>query len=257
METVVPALFPATFVVMLVVERAFPAREQPPVRGWLGKGIAFFVLAAAAGGLVPALVARAIGPHAPLGLTGGTGAAGLVGFFAGDLLGYVVHRLQHNVPWLWRWTHQMHHSAERVDVAGSAYFHPLDLAVQAGVSSLVVALLGLSPGAAALAGYLSFLAATFAHLNLRTPQWLGWIVQRPEAHSVHHARGVHAYNFGRFMLWDVVCGTFRNPVVFTGPAGFWDGASARIGAMLLGRDVGQPPGTPMTGSATTKPGGWR
>jgi hypothetical protein len=73
---------------------------------------------------------------------------------------------------------------------------------------------------------------------VHTPQWLGWIIQRPEAHAVHHARGVHAYNYGNFMLWDILFGTFRNPAGFSGPAGFWDGASSKVGAMLIGRDIG-------------------
>jgi hypothetical protein len=82
----------------------------------------------------------------------------------------------------------------------------------------------------------------FPHLNVRTPQWLGYFIQRPEAHAVHHTRGVHAYNYGSFPLWDIVLGTFRNPARFpTEAAGFWDGSSRPLGAMLLGRDVSTPP----------------
>jgi sterol desaturase/sphingolipid hydroxylase (fatty acid hydroxylase superfamily) len=143
----------------------------------------------------------------------------------------------HNVPFLWRWSHQLHHSAERLDVAGSAYFHPLDNLFLGGLNTLALLSLGLSPAAAGFAGYLGFFVSTFQHLNMRTPQWLGWIIQRPEAHAVHHSRGVHAYNYGNFMLWDMLFGTFRNPVGFSGPAGFWDGASSKVGAMLMGRDV--------------------
>ncbi len=101
-----------------------------------------------------------------------------------------------------------------------------------------VLVLGISPDAAALAGYLSFFVGVFQHLNVRTPQWIGFVIQRPEAHAVHHTRGVHAYNYGNFMLWDILFGTFRNPGLHVQPAGFWDGASAKVGAMLIGRDVG-------------------
>jgi hypothetical protein len=38
-------------------------------------------------------------------------------------------------------------------------------------------------------------------------------------------------------LWDIVFGTFKNPSVWEGSAGFQDGASLRIGAMLIGADV--------------------
>jgi hypothetical protein len=100
--------------------------------------------------------------------------------------------------------------------------------------------MGVSADAAALAGYLSFLAAVIQHLNVRTPQWLGWIIQRPEAHAVHHGRGVHAYNYGNFMLWDLLFGTFRNPKDFSEEQGFWPGASSKVGAMLLGHDLADP-----------------
>jgi sterol desaturase/sphingolipid hydroxylase (fatty acid hydroxylase superfamily) len=238
-DTIVSILIPATFVVMLVIERLFPARDLPKVRGWLLKGIGFFVLSGAINALVPAIMASAMRTRAPLHLDRiGTVAGAIVGFLCGDIVSYAVHRTMHNVPFLWRWTHQMHHSAERLDVAGAAYFHPFDITLQVATTTLAAMLLGISPDAAALAGYFSFLLGMFQHLNVRTPQWIGWIIQRPEAHSVHHERGLHAYNYGNFMLWDILLGTFRNPVAFTETAGFWDGASKRVGAMLLGRDVG-------------------
>jgi sterol desaturase/sphingolipid hydroxylase (fatty acid hydroxylase superfamily) len=241
MENIVGILIPVTFVLMLVFERVFPARKLPPVRGWLLKGIVFFVLAGALNAVIPALLASAIGGRTPLHVAGlGTVLGGIVAFVASDAVQYVVHRTMHNVPALWRWTHQMHHSAERIDIPGASYFHPFDFIVQIALTTLAVLLLGVTPDAAALAGFFGFFVAMFQHWNVRTPRWVGWIIQRPEAHAVHHARGVHAYNYGNFMLWDICLGTFRNPATFTEPAGFWDGASAKIGAMLIGRDVGEP-----------------
>lgn len=35
-------------------------------------------------------------------------------------------------------------------------------------------------------------------------------------------------------------GTSRNPETYTEPAGIYDGASSRLGAMLIGRDAGHP-----------------
>jgi hypothetical protein len=58
---------------------------------------------------------------------------------------------------------------------------------------------------------------------------------------VHHARGVHAYNYGNLAICDLLFGTLRNPEAFADEQGFWDGASAKVGAMLIGRDVGQSP----------------
>jgi sterol desaturase/sphingolipid hydroxylase (fatty acid hydroxylase superfamily) len=243
MERLIPILVPGTFVLALVLERLFPARQLPRVRGWLLKGIVAFVLSGMLSGLIPMALTAASAGWTPLHLGSlGTFGGAVIGFLVGDFAGYGVHRLMHNVPFLWRWTHQMHHSAERLDIAGSSYFHPFDFTLQVGASSGAAMLLGTTPDAAALAGYMAFLfGGMIPHLNVRTPQWLGWIIQRPEAHSVHHARGVHAYNYGNFMLWDILFGTFRNPASFSEEAGFWDGASTKIGAMLVGRDVSTPP----------------
>jgi sterol desaturase/sphingolipid hydroxylase (fatty acid hydroxylase superfamily) len=238
MVSILPFAMALSFAAMLALERFFPARPQPRVRGWLFKGIVFFVLGGVLGAAIPAGVSALLGPHTAIDLHRlGTFGGGVVAFLVADLVGYVVHRVEHNVPWLWRWTHQLHHSAERLDVAGSSYFHPLDILSFGASTSIAVAILGVTPDAAALGGLLGFLGQTFQHLNVRTPQWLGWIIQRPEAHSLHHARGIHAYNYGSFMLWDIVLGTFRNPRGFSEEHGFWDGASARVGAMLIGRDV--------------------
>ena len=38
----------------------------------------------------------------------------------------------------------------------------------------------------------------------------------------------------------MIFGTYRNPEMFEGEVGFYDGASARVGDMLLGRDVSVP-----------------
>ena len=243
MEAILPIFFPLVFVGLLVLERVVPARPLPKVRFWLLKGVVFFVIVGALNGILPAIVTHVAGPYVPSLHLAKLGLAGaILGALAVDAVSYTLHRVMHTVPWLWRWTHQMHHSAERLDVAGANYFHPLEHVVRAPLTTLVVLALGLRPDAAALAGFMLFFAAMFQHLNVRTPQWIGWIIQRPEAHSVHHARGVHAYNYGNFTLWDILLGTFRNPVRFTEPQGFWDGASTRVGAMLVGRDVSTPLG---------------
>ena len=43
---------------------------------------------------------------------------------------YAWHRTEHNVGFLWRAFHQIHHSPRRVDIPGSVLFHPLEMTVQ-------------------------------------------------------------------------------------------------------------------------------
>ena len=240
MENVIGIVIPVSFFIALIVERLAPARPLPKVRGWVWKGTLFFAFTGVVNALVPVLVAAVVGLHAPLHPARlNMVAAARIGFAATDFVSYWIHRLMHRVPALWRWTHQMHHSAERMDVAGLAYMHPFDTFLTFGLTGLATGLLGLSPGAAALAGLLGYASAVIQHSNIRTPRLMGYIIQRPEQHGLHHERGVHAYNYGSLMIWDLLFGTFRNPAGFPAAYGFWDGASKRVGAMMIGRDVGQ------------------
>jgi sterol desaturase/sphingolipid hydroxylase (fatty acid hydroxylase superfamily) len=240
METIIGIIIPASFVVALFIERLFPARTLPKVKGWLWKGLLFFTFTGFVNSAMPALIASLLHGRTPLHLTGlGTIGGALLAFVVSDFFGYWVHRTMHKVPWLWRWTHQMHHSAERMDLAGMSYSHPFDILLTFGLTGLSVVLLGVTPEAAALAGFGGYLAAVIQHSNIKTPRWLGYFVMRPEAHGLHHERGVHAYNYANVPLWDVVFGTYRNPESFPAQYGFWDGASSRLGDLLIGRDVGE------------------
>ncbi|MGE3394955.1 MAG: hypothetical protein AB7J97_11690, partial [Steroidobacteraceae bacterium] len=53
--------------------------------------------------------------------------------------------------------------------------------------------------------------------------------------------GVHAWNYSDLPLFDLLFGTFRNPRKYAPEQGFYDGASARVGELLLWRDVASAP----------------
>jgi sterol desaturase/sphingolipid hydroxylase (fatty acid hydroxylase superfamily) len=74
-------------------------------------------------------------------------------------------------------------------------------------------------------------------MNVRTPRWLGYFIQRPESHTIHHGKGVHRFNYSDLPVFDMVFGTFRNPAGFEMDTGYYDGASARVVDMLLCRDI--------------------
>ena len=60
----------------------------------------------------------------------------------------------------------------------------------------------------------------FVHWNVRTPKWVGYFIQRPEEHILHHQCGVHASNYSDWPLWDKVFGTYRRPVESPVEVGF-------------------------------------
>jgi len=235
-------LVPVTYFIFLITERLWPARRFPPRKGWQWVGVVFLVVIGTVSTVVPLVVpaewqsAYRLIDGSRLGVLGGT----IVGFVVLELAIYAWHRSAHRVGFLWRGFHQLHHSPNRVDIPGSVVFHPLEMLVQVALQlTVTVWVLGLDPLAAALVGYLIAANGMFQHWNVRTPQWLGYLIQRPEAHCVHHRLGLHSYNFADLPVIDMLFGTFRNPREFRGECGFEAGADRRIGAMLAFADVNE------------------
>lgn len=174
----------------------------------------------------------------------GLGAIGgaVAGVLVYEFFHYWYHRAAHASDWLWRAGHQMHHSAESLDAFGAFYLHPFDAAMFTTISSLVFfPLLGVTIEAGVIGALFLNFNAMFQHANIKTPQWLGYFIQRPEMHAVHHGRGLHRFNYADLPLWDIVFGTFINPETSARlKAGFYTGASSRIAEMLIGRDVSKP-----------------
>jgi sterol desaturase/sphingolipid hydroxylase (fatty acid hydroxylase superfamily) len=231
------------FLLFLAYDTLRPAREYPEVRGWVVKGITSFALYSALSMTLPFVWDAWLGEHRLIDATSlGTFWGAAVGFLTAQAFMYGWHRLLHRNDLLWRWLHQMHHSAERIDVAGAFYFSPLDTVGWSLLGSLsLVWAVGITPEAAALVSLALTFTAMFTHANIRTPRWLGYFIARPEMHAVHHERGSHSGNYCDLPVIDMIFGTYRNPETFEGVGGFYDGASARIVDMMLGRDVSVQP----------------
>ena len=200
---------------MLGAEKLRPAREFPVYRGWLWIGagvmVAFISLAQLWSLVVPGKWLRAHrllnGEH--LGVAGGIA----IWFVSNTFVTYWYHRCQHRFSILWRMVHQLHHGVARVDIPSALVAHPLDVIVSTTLSILVTAfLLGLDPRAVVMTGVLQFFMTLFPHWNVRTPKWVGYFIQRPEEHILHHQRDVHAGNFSDWPFWDKVFGTYRQPI---------------------------------------------
>jgi len=109
-----------------------------------------------------------------------------------DLAEYVVHRLFHRLPWLWRF-HRIHHSAEAMDWLAGSRLHVVDIVLTRGLSFVPLYVLGFAP--TALYAYLVFVSfhAVFIHANVRVRlRALEWLVVTPRFHHWHHAREVAA-----------------------------------------------------------------
>lgn len=224
---------------MMFVEWVRPGSALPRVKRWLPRALAASTVQALAvwcAGVAwePWMASHRLWSTDELG----TSISALLGYLAITFVYYGWHRARHEVGFLWRFVHQLHHSAQRIEVITSFYKHPTEIALNSVLSSVVLYLVaGVSPAAASIAVLLTGLAELFYHWNVRTPHWLGYLIQRPESHRVHHQRGVHHFNYSDLPLWDIVFGTFHNPHHESIETGFTPQQEQRVVEMLVGRDV--------------------
>lgn len=232
----------AIYGALLAWEALAPGRELPAVAGWRLRGMLMFGVFFFLSTYLPLLWDVHLSPYQLLDLSGlGVAGGAIVGLLVYELGVYVWHRTMHAVTPLFRGVHQMHHSAERLDGFGAFYLSPLDMVGWTALGSLCLTLLvGVDPTAVTIILVATTFFSIFQHSNIRTPRWLGYLVQRPESHTVHHARGVHAHNYSDLPVIDMLFGTFQNPEGYELETGFYDGASARVLDMLLCRDVTVP-----------------
>ena len=227
---------------MVAVERITPDRNWPSVPNWWPRAIAATSFQAASAYLAGVAYDGWLLRHRPWSADGlGTIGGAIVGYLAITFVYYFWHRARHEVHFLWRWLHQLHHSPQRIEVITSFYKHPFEIALNGVLSSAILYLgVGVGPEAAALAITATGVAELFYHWNVRTPYWLGFIIQRPESHCVHHQDGLHRYNYADIPLWDMLGGTFRNPRRWEERCGFGPEGEHRLADLLLGRDVAAP-----------------
>lgn len=229
------ALIPA----IIVIDWAIRGRSHGSTRFWRVRATLVTIATFYIAGYVAVFWSTLLGDFHLIDGSGlGTWAGALVGVLVYELGHYWYHRSAHAFDWLWRAGHQMHHSAESLDAFGAYYLHPFDAFMFTSIGSFVFfPLLGLTLEAGLIGAFFLTFNAMFQHMSLRTPRWLGYIIQRPESHSLHHGKGIHRYNYADVPLWDMIFGTFRNPETFQKEHGFYQGGSERIAEMLAFRDV--------------------
>ncbi len=242
-EEIIVLMVPISFIVMVVIERAWPARKFPAVPYWQWIGLTTFIYAALMNTFLPLLLPEEwIASHRLMDLSSlGVLSSVILGHLAITFVTFAWHRACHEFTPLWRGFHQLHHSTRHLNLYAANVIHPTDLAVYIFLPvMLALFVLGVDPLSAAIIGNLGAFNAFFQHWNVRTPQWLGYILQRPESHCILHQHGLHRDNYSDFPLWDMLFGSFQNPKTWEGETGFDVPADQQYGAMLSFADVNAP-----------------
>jgi sterol desaturase/sphingolipid hydroxylase (fatty acid hydroxylase superfamily) len=223
----------------LILERLYPGRSLPKIRGWYARALLVNGCQLAITLVTARLWIELFGNFSLFNLSnwGNPLAEGLVGWFVGTFFFYWWHVIRHKKGW-WLLFHQIHHSPSRIETVTSFYKHPIEIFCDAVLSALVLyPLLGCSMIGAF---WYNFFAATgeyFYHANIRTPKWLRYFIQTPELHSIHHQYNLHKYNFSDIPLWDRIFGTYKDTTDFAERCGFPTGAESKLIDMLAFKDV--------------------
>jgi sterol desaturase/sphingolipid hydroxylase (fatty acid hydroxylase superfamily) len=239
-EQLVPAVLIVAFTVTFVAwERFFPGRPLPVSPGWHARAAIMNLTQIAligAGGLTWNRYFRG---HAllELGHWPSPVAEGAFYWLVGTFVFYWWHRLRH-ADGFWLVFHQVHHSPSRIEVLTSFYKHPVEIAADSILTGfLIYCVFGGTAEAGAWTSFFGAVGEYFYHANVRTPTWVGWFLQRPEHHSIHHEVDVHTFNFGDITWWDRLFGTFKEAERFAEHCGFPGRQEERLGDMLRFADV--------------------
>lgn len=231
--------FFAIYAALMLLEYLFPARKLPAAPFWVLRGFLAFVLYFFISNYLPLLTDGFLSQYRLFDATElPVWAAVLTGLLVYEFGLYCWHRAMHSSKFLWRIFHQMHHSAERLDTAGAFWFSPMDMVGFTLLVSITFnVIIGLPVEAVVIILQITFFLAIFQHMNIKTPRWLGYLVQRPESHHVHHSKGVHYYNFSDLPIFDIIFSTFRNVESYKYETGYYDGGSLKVADMLLFKDI--------------------
>lgn len=137
-------------------------------------------------------------------------------FVLRDLLHYVIHRVLHRVPALWR-VHEVHHSVRQMGFAAHLRFHPFETVVYRTLEWVPLALFGFGIEELFFAHAVALVIGHWNHANVRVPLGpLRYLLNSPQMHLWHHAHDLPeerlakhgGVNFGLSLsLWDYLFGT--------------------------------------------------
>jgi sterol desaturase/sphingolipid hydroxylase (fatty acid hydroxylase superfamily) len=200
----------ATLVLLMLLERQFPMVKVRSKLNRIARNFSLVGLNALLGPLIIIpITAYAAGYALHWRPDWWSGWAGLViDFLILDCWIYGWHRLNHVVPFLWRF-HEVHHLDEHLDATSALRFHFGEVVLSSLVRAVVILLLGLPLMNVAIFETMVTVAAIFHHSNLNLPNKidavLSYIIVTPSLHWVHHhaLRGDTDSNYSTiFSLWD-------------------------------------------------------
>lgn len=147
------------------------------------------------------------------GLPAWAHAVGAVLLF--DAWTYAWHRMNHRIPFLWRF-HRVHHADNRMDVSTASRFHLGEIVFSSVLRIPLIILFGVYVWELLLYETMMFAVVQFHHANIgigaRADRLLRAVIVTPAMHKVHHSRvrmETDSNYSAFFSFWDRIARTFR------------------------------------------------
>ena len=128
---------------------------------------------------------------------------------------YGWHRVNHSIPFLWRF-HRVHHHDPTMDVTTASRFHVGEIAISSVLRVGIIVLFGVYLWELVLYETVMFAVVQFHHANIRLPdrvdRALRAVIVTPNMHKVHHSRWqpeTDSNYSALFSLWDRIGRSFR------------------------------------------------
>ncbi len=128
---------------------------------------------------------------------------------------YIWHRINHEIPFLWRF-HRVHHADNKMDVTTASRFHVGEIFFSSLLRIPLIALAGIYVWELVLYETLMFAVVQFHHANIALPDRLDralrWIIVSPGMHKVHHSRWqpeTDSNYSSLFSFWDRIGRSYR------------------------------------------------
>ncbi|MFF2327237.1 MULTISPECIES: sterol desaturase family protein [unclassified Streptomyces] len=236
-EHVSPLFLLGVLAYLTALERLIPYQRawHPTLSEWRWYGV-YFLLTAVASALVQyavtATVSTVTPDHPALPLRAEIPAA----LLTGSLASYLVHRMGHTQPLLWR-LHGVHHVPQKVNVANNGVNHVLDIVLAQGAVQMALASAGFSGDSVLIVGLFVAAQGYFVHANIDVRIGrLNHVLASPEQHRLHHSTDLaEAGHYGSDLsIWDHLFGSYT-----------W-----RPGREPIAVGLGDPESFPPTGEIT-------
>jgi len=227
--------------VFLLTERLFPAMAFAKVANWYGRALMVNLLSVGIQILAGLTWENWLNAFSLMRLQDYMAApvAAISAYILKTFFDYWWHRLRHISSFLWRTVHQLHHSPARLETLTAFYVHPFDFIAQSILGAVIMfTVFGFDVNAVGWYVMVHAFVGFFIHSNIAgVPRWVGYVIQTPTMHRIHHEYDSHNYNFGDVVWWDMIFGTYRNNRARVERCGFDENLELRVADMIVGRDV--------------------